>query len=58
MITFRPRMALYSICLLIFLIPINYVQLPSAAGFEVYSKDNTPLNVPYDVRFGTGMRQS
>jgi len=42
-------MALYSICLLIFLIPINYVQLPSAAGFEVYSKDKTPLDIPYDV---------
>ena len=52
MITFKPSIALYSICLLIFLIPINYVQLPGAASFEVYSKDKTPLNIPYDVWVG------
>ena len=60
MITFR-RMALYSICLLTLLIPINYLQLQRAAGFEVYSKDKTPLDLPYDVwvaASGTGMHQS
>ena len=49
--TFRTTVVLYSICLLVFLISVSYIQLPNAIGatFEVYPKDKTPLNVQYDV---------
>ena len=47
----KPRIALISVCLLVFLIPISYVQFPTANGadFGVYTKDTTPLNIPYDI---------
>ena len=50
MITFKVRMSIYLLCLLVFLIPANYILLPTvtAATVEVYPKGSTPL-VPYDT---------
>ena len=48
--TFKVRMSIYLLCLLVFLIPANYILLPTvtAATVEVYPKGSTPL-VPYDT---------
>jgi hypothetical protein len=50
MMTFKVKMSIYLVCLLVFLIPANYILLPTvtAATFEVYQKGSTPL-APYDT---------
>jgi len=48
--TFKFKMSLYLVCLVVFLIPANYVHFSTVNGafFEVYPKDSTPL-APYDI---------
>jgi hypothetical protein len=45
------RLFIIPICILVFILPLNYVQISTvnAAGFDVYTKDATPLKIPYEV---------